>query len=71
MRVEFHDAEVGNTLAGAVNVDYEYQAEQWVIDAATDAQVTAMGIVRIECPAIRRTWTRENATHGVAFNEVR
>ncbi len=30
MILEFHDAETGNTLAGRVEIDYDYQAEEWV-----------------------------------------
>lgn len=37
MILEIHDAEVGNTLAGRVNeIDYDYQAEQWVQDIMTE-----------------------------------
>lgn len=37
MFLEFHDAEVGNSLCcAAYRIDYEYQAEQWVIDQGND-----------------------------------
>lgn len=33
MKLEFHDNEVGNSLNAEVgNIDYDYQAEQWVQD---------------------------------------
>jgi len=37
MILEIHDNEEGNTLAGRhPNIDYDYQAEQWVQDLITD-----------------------------------
>jgi hypothetical protein len=37
MILEIHDTEEGNSLAGRVkNLDYDYQAEQWVQDICTD-----------------------------------
>jgi hypothetical protein len=44
----------GITHAATVRVDYEYQAEQWVIEAEKDMP----NIVRIECPALGREWKR-------------
>ena len=37
MILEIHDNETGNTLTGRINdIDYDYQAEQWVQDLWTD-----------------------------------
>ncbi len=36
MRLEVHDKEEGNSLAGQVSVDYDYQAEMWVQQLITD-----------------------------------
>lgn len=37
MILEIHDTEVANSLAGRVNnIDYDYQAEQWVQDIVSD-----------------------------------
>jgi hypothetical protein len=44
--------------AARVEVDYEYQVEQWVIDIANDQP----DIVRAECPDIGRKWVRDSAT---------
>lgn len=44
----------GHTHAATVAVDYEYQAEQWVIEANKDMP----NIVRIECPDLGREWKR-------------
>jgi hypothetical protein len=35
-------------------IEYEYQAEIWVQELETEAP----DIVRIECPALNRTWVR-------------
>lgn len=50
----------GPTHAGTVDVDYEYQAEMWVGDIASDYPQ----IVRIECLALGCEWVRER---GSAF----
>lgn len=34
MKLEMHDAEVGNTLSGRVTVNYTYQAEMYVQETA-------------------------------------
>jgi hypothetical protein len=44
----------GHTHAATAQADYEYQVEQWVIDANKDMPE----IVRIECPAVGREWKR-------------
>jgi len=44
----------GHTHAATVQVDYGYQAEQWVIEAEKDMP----NIVRIECPDLGREWKR-------------
>jgi hypothetical protein len=44
MILEFHDAEEGNTLSGRVEVDYDYQAEEWVKQEGFQDE---KGIVRI------------------------
>lgn len=44
----------GHTHAATAQAEYEYQVEQWVIDANSDMP----SIVRIECPELGREWKR-------------
>lgn len=46
----------GPTHCGRVKVDYEYQAEQWVIDI----EGMYPHIVRIKAPALGREWARNS-----------
>lgn len=49
--------ERGPTHMGTIHdLDYEYQAEQWVIDLEKDD----LAIVRIECPSLGCEWRRIN-----------
>ena len=50
---EKHGTE-GPTHCATANVDYEYQAEQHVIDAEKDYPF----VVRIDCPELKRSWKR-------------
>lgn len=44
MILEIHDTEEGNSLAGRVkNIDYDYQAEQWVQDIVQDERKQQIG----------------------------
>lgn len=52
----------GPTHCADVDVDYEYQAEQWVIELEEEKN-----IVRIECPDLGREWRRNE--HG-KFTEI-
>ncbi len=65
MNVYFHDntpakpgekhGPDGPTHCGSIEVDYEYQAEQWVIEVGRDNPK----IVYARCPELRRAWRRE------------
>lgn len=67
MKVYFHDStpaapgekhgERGPTHCITTTVDYEYQVEQHVIEAAKDFP----HVVRIECPDVGREWLREGS----------
>lgn len=47
MIIEFHDAEVGNTLSGRLqNIDYDYQAEQTIQDLGFREDVCRNNIVK-------------------------
>lgn len=60
MRLELHDSEEGNTLSARVNnIDYDYQAEQWVMETHDD--LTAIDVVKWELhddQGIRCVWER-------------
>ena len=43
-----------HTVGKGGSIEYPYQAEQWVLDAERDYPE----VVRIECPALGRTWIR-------------
>lgn len=43
------------TVGRLGTIEYEYQAEQWVIDIGKDHPE----VVRIECPALGRNWVRQ------------
>lgn len=69
--IDLHDANVNDpvtgkmkspTHAGSINVDYEYQVEQWVLDVGEDMPV----IVRIVVDDGRRVWQRD----GKRFVEI-
>ena len=51
----------GPTHCGTTTVDYEYQAEQLVIDVAEDYP----HVVRIECPELGREWRRDGRSKFV------
>lgn len=60
MILEFHDAEVGNTLVARVEVDYDYQAEQWVQDwyhDPRDKQVVQM--LLLDSVGERARWEKQ------------
>jgi hypothetical protein len=57
MILELHDNETGNTLfARAKNIDYDYQAEQWVQD--TTNQPTVIKWILIDDEGTRCVWER-------------
>jgi hypothetical protein len=40
MYLEMHDNETGNSLsAGVDNIDFEYQAEEWIKETVDDADI--------------------------------
>jgi hypothetical protein len=47
---------LGPAHAARIEVDYEYQVEQWVIEIGIDHPE----IVRAECEDIKRKWTRDS-----------
>jgi hypothetical protein len=49
---------LGKAHAARVEVDYQYQVEQWVIEMGTDHPE----IIRAECEDLRRKWTRDSPT---------
>lgn len=62
MRLFLHDdvpsephGEDGPTHAGTITVDYEYQIEQWAIEAHDSLKPE---IVRLRCPELHREWKR-------------
>lgn len=68
MHLEAHDAEEGNTLFARVNdIDYDYQAEMWVQDLATDGHHgTCVRFVLIDGLGERAVWERpEGKTNAV------
>lgn len=70
--VDFHDGDLNDprgTLACRVRVNSVYQVERWVFDAAFDERFAHAGIIRIECPALGRTWTRPGPALGLKFCE--
>ncbi len=57
MILELHDSEVGNTLtARAKDIDYDYQAEQWVQD--THDHPDAVKWVLLDDQGVRCVWER-------------
>lgn len=56
--------EDGPIHTGSVDVDYEYQVEQWVIEVGHDHAK----IVYARCPDLRRAWRRVGTTRE--FEEV-
>lgn len=68
MYIEFHDSEEGNTLVAKIkNLDYEYQAEQWVIDAKSE-----IGFDIVECrlftDAGNLIWSRKPVEKELSFD---
>lgn len=64
MTLDLFDTEVGDPLAARVHgVDYDYQAEQWVIDTHGDRASTVPGrwVVRwelVDALGVRARWER-------------
>lgn len=58
MTLELHDNEIGNSLVAIVkDIDYIYQAEQWVIDTYKD-QPTVIKWVLLDSTDEVRVWER-------------
>jgi hypothetical protein len=58
MHLELHDNEAGNTLFGRVpNIDYDYQAEQWVQD--TQAEKAVIRWELHDSQGLRCVWERQ------------
>lgn len=63
MKLELHDAEVANSLvAGVRDIDYDYQAEQWVLD--TQDHSTVVRWVLIDDVGERCVWERASDDTG-------
>lgn len=63
MILELHDNEIGNTLVARIkNIDYDYQAEQWVQD--TVDRMTVIKWVLIDDNGIRCVWERNVGETG-------
>lgn len=62
MYLELHDGEEGNSLAAKIrNIDYDYQAEQWVQDTYKDSRATnVIKWVLYDEVGIRCVWERPN-----------
>lgn len=60
MYLELHDAEEGNTLVAMIrDLDYDYQAEQWVQDTVHDANAsTVVKWVLHDDKGVRCVWER-------------
>ncbi|MBT6691084.1 hypothetical protein HOB10_01980 [Candidatus Parcubacteria bacterium] len=60
MYLELHDNEEGNTLTAKVNnIDYDYQAEQWVLETHDD--LTAADVIKwilYDDQGVRCVWER-------------
>jgi len=62
MILEVHDNEEGNTLAGRVNnIDYDYQAEQWVQDIDEPATILhpIVRFVLLDGEGERAVWEKD------------
>ena len=58
MILELHDNETGNTLVARVNnIDYDYQAEQWVQDTKADQPAIIKWILSDD-EGMRCVWER-------------
>ena len=63
MQLELHDNETGNTLvAKARNIDYDYQAEQWVQDTVGHAKIIKW--ILIDHIGTRCVWERPEGDTG-------
>lgn len=59
MILETHDGEVGNTLfAVCRNLDFDYQAEQWVLDILADRPSPILWILFTDEGEPLRAWER-------------
>ena len=60
MYLELHDTEEGNTLFARVKeIDYDYQAEQWVQDTYADpSTTTVVKWILYDSVGIRCVWER-------------
>jgi len=62
MILEVHDNEEGNSLAGRVNdIDYDYQAEQWVQDIDEPANIPhpVVRFVLLDSEGERAVWEKD------------
>ena len=60
MTLELHDNETGNTLFARIcNIDYLYQAEQWVIDTQDKAHASVIRwLLYDDNKTLIQTWER-------------
>lgn len=62
MILEFHDNEIENTLVARIrDIDFLYQAEQWIIDTLNDAEtqnVISWKLLDAEGGSVLRIWER-------------
>lgn len=67
MHLEAHDTEEGSTLFAKVNnIDYDYQAEMWVQDLATDGHHdNCVRFVLIDGLGERAVWEKEIGSRKV------
>ena len=65
MILELHDSETGNTLLGRIrNIDYDYQAEQWIRDTSEDHPKVVKWILLDEIGP-RCVWERKAGDKGM------
>lgn len=64
MFLEMHDNEAPTLCAVARNLDYDYQAEQHVIDSRANSDVLVLWVLFDDSGKPRRAWCRDG--HGGA-----
>ena len=69
MILEFHDSETGNTLAGRVPVDYDYQAEEWVKDAGFAHENEVRFVLKNDDGSVRAVWEKNEAATEITLTE--
>lgn len=70
MNIELHDSEVGNSLAGRLrNIDYDYQAEEWIQEMALGHPGIVKFILSDE-QGERAVWEKEADGESVTLTTI-